>query len=174
MNQTNTRTLATGAILVTIAVVGSLFSFPILGAKCSPVQSLVNIITAILLGPGWAFKVAFLAATIRNLLGLGTLFAFPGSIFGAALAGYLYKYNKNVIGAYVGELFGTSIIGSIASYPVATLILGSSKATLFGFIFPFFVSTAGGTVLAIVIVTAMRKNRNALGNWIYEKLNYHS
>ena len=44
MKKTNIRKLAMAAVLVAVAVVGSLFSFPFLGAKCSPVQHLVNII----------------------------------------------------------------------------------------------------------------------------------
>ncbi len=167
--QNQTRVMVVAAVLTTIAVVGSTFSFPVLGAKCAPAQHFVNILAAMLIGPRWAFRSALLAATIRNLLGLGTLFAFPGSIFGALLAGLLYKYTKNPLGAYFGEVFGTAIIGGLAAYPVATLLMGSTKAALFGFIPPFFLSTAGGAILAMIIVTVLGKRRLSILSWLHTK-----
>ena len=68
------------AVLVAVAVVGSLFSFPFLGAKCSPVQHLVNIIGGVYLGPWYSLGVAFCASLLRNIFGLGSLMAFPGSM----------------------------------------------------------------------------------------------
>ena len=38
------RKTALAGILIAVAVVGSLFSFPILGSRCAPVQHLVNIV----------------------------------------------------------------------------------------------------------------------------------
>ena len=70
--------------------------------------------------------------------------------------GLLYKYGKHLPFAYVGELFGTSVIGGLLSYPIATLIMGSESA-VFGFVIPFFVSSCGGTIIAAVLVTAMKK-----------------
>ena len=43
------------------------------------------------------------------------------------------------------------------SYPIAALILGNSKAALFTFVVPFFVSSAGGTIIAIIITVALQK-----------------
>ena len=82
MKQTNTKKLAVAAVFCAVAVAGSLFSFPVFGSKCSPVQHMVNILCAVLLGPGYGLGAAFAAALIRNLLGLGSLMAFPGSMFG--------------------------------------------------------------------------------------------
>ena len=151
-----TKLVLTG-VLSAIAIIGSTFSFPILGSKCAPVQHLINIITAVVLGPSYAVGAAFIAALLRNLLGLGTVFAFPGSMCGALLAGLLYKYTKKLPFAYIGELVGTSIIGGLAAYPIASYVLGNQKAALLGFIPPFFISTAGGTILAIIIISACKK-----------------
>ena len=140
------------AVLVALAVVGSLVSFPIGASKCAPVQHLVNIIGAVFLGPAWAVGVGFTAALLRNLLGLGSLLAFPGSMVGAFVAGMLYKYIKKL-----GELFGTSVLGGLLAYPVARFLVGAPAAAITVYILPFFVSCAGGTVLAIVIVTALKK-----------------
>ena len=80
MNQTkcSVKKLALAGLFCAAAVVGSLFSFPVFGSKCSPVQHMVNILCAVLLGPGYGVGAAFAASLIRNLLGLGSLMAFPG------------------------------------------------------------------------------------------------
>ena len=132
------------ALFTAIAVVGSMFSFPIFGSKCAPVQHLVNVLCAVTVGPWWGLGQAFLAALIRNLTGLGSPLAFPGSMCGALLA-------------YIGEVFGTGIIGGMLSYPVASLIMGNQSAALFTFVVPFLVSTCGGTILAAVITVSMAK-----------------
>lgn len=85
MKKTNVRKLAVAGVLCAVAVAGSLFSFPVFGSKCSPVQHMVNILCAVFLGPGYGLGVAFTAALLRNLLGLGSLMAFPGGCFGAAV-----------------------------------------------------------------------------------------
>ena len=90
MKKTNIRKLAVAAVLVAVAVVGSLFSFPFLGAKCSPVQHLVNIIGGVYLGPWYSLGIAFCASLIRNIFGLGSLMAFPGSMVGAFLSGVIF------------------------------------------------------------------------------------
>ena len=59
-----------------LCVVGSVFSFPMFGSKCAPVQHMVNVLCAVLLGPWWGVGVAFVASLLRNLLGLGSLMAF--------------------------------------------------------------------------------------------------
>jgi len=157
MKKTNIHKLTFAAILVALAVTGSFVSFPIGVSKCAPVQHLVNIIGAVFLGPAWSVGIAFAASLLRNLLGSGSLLAFPGSMVGAFIAGMLYKYIKKLPAAYIGELFGTSVLGGLLAYPVARFLVGSPAAAITIYIMPFFVSCAGGTVLAIVIVTALKK-----------------
>ena len=53
MKKTNTKKLAIAGVFCAVAVVGSLFSFPIFGSKCSPVQHMTNILCAVLLGTGY-------------------------------------------------------------------------------------------------------------------------
>lgn len=159
MKQNHTKKLAIAAVFVAIAVVGSTLSFPIFGSKCAPVQHMVNVLSAIFLGPWWALSAAFCASLLRNLMGLGTILAFPGSMCGAFLSGILYKYTRKLMGAYVGEVFGTAVIGGMLAYPIASLILGNSAAALFTFVVPFLISTAGGTIVAAVITIALKKSR---------------
>lgn len=156
--QSHTLKITLAAVYVAIAVAGSTFSVPVFGSRCSPAQHLINIICAVTLGPAWAVAAAFCASLIRNLMGIGTLFAFPGSMFGALLAGLLYKYFKKLLAAYLGEVFGTAVLGGLTAYPVAAYVLHIKGAALFAYIFPFFISTAGGTLAAVVILFAMDKS----------------
>ena len=70
MKNTNIQKLSIAGILCALAVVGSLFSFPVLGSKCAPIQHMVNIVCAVLLGPWYGVAVAFAASLLRNVLGL--------------------------------------------------------------------------------------------------------
>ena len=105
MKKSSIRKLTLAGLLVAVAVVGSLFSIPVLGSKCSPVQHMVNVLAGVLLGPWYACGMGFAAALIRNLLGLGSLLAFPGSMIGALLCGLLYKLWPKLPVAYVGRMF---------------------------------------------------------------------
>lgn len=154
--KTNSKKIALAGIFVAISVIGSLFQVPVFGSKCAPIQHLMNIMGAVFLGPGYALGAAFVSSLIRNLLGLGTLLAFPGSMCGALLAGILYKYFKKLPLAYIGEVVGTGIIGGLLAYPVAAFIMGSEVAA-YVFIVPFLISTCGGTLIAVVLVTALKK-----------------
>ena len=149
MKKFNIKKLTLTALFAAVAVVGSLFSFPVFGAKCAPVQHLVNILCAVLVGPWWGLAAAFIAALIRNLLALGSPLAFPGSMCGALLAGLLYQYGKKLPWAYFGEVF---------SLPVALLVMGNTAAALFTFVVPFLISTCGGTIIAIIVTVPLKKS----------------
>ncbi len=157
MEKIKLKKLVLTAVFAAVAVVGSLFSFPVFGSKCAPVQHLINVLCAVILGPGYGVAATFVSSLIRNLLGLGTLLAFPGSMCGALLAGLLYHYIKKLPAAYIGEVFGTAVIGGMLSYPVAAFIMGSKGAALFTFVVPFLISTAGGTLLAVLITVPLKQ-----------------
>ena len=157
MKKTNVKKLSITALFAAVAVVGSMFSFPVFGAKCAPVQHLVNVLCAVLVGPWWGLAAAFVASLIRNLLALGSPLAFPGSMCGVLLAGLLYQYGKKLPLAYIGEVFGTGIIGGMLAFPIAAFIMGNEAAALFTFVVPFLISTCGGTIIAAVITLPMKK-----------------
>ena len=113
------RKTALAGILIAVAVVGSLFSFPILGSRCAPVQHLVNIVASVFLGPWYSRAIAFITSIIRVATGLGSPLAFPGSMCGALLAGLLYERFKALPAACIGEVFGTAVIGGLLAYPIA-------------------------------------------------------
>lgn len=157
MNNKSVRKLTIAGLLVAVAVVGSLFSIPVLGSKCSPVQHMVNVLAAVLLGPWYACGMGFAAALLRNLLGLGSLLAFPGSMIGALLCGLLYRAWPKLPVAYVGEVFGTGILGGMASYPIAAVLMNNSAAALFTFVPSFLVSTAVGAAISVFVLAALKR-----------------
>ncbi|MBR2490089.1 MAG: energy coupling factor transporter S component ThiW [Ruminiclostridium sp.] len=160
MKKANTKKLAIAGVFCAVAVVGSLFSFPVLGSKCAPVQHMVNILCGVLLGPGYAVGTAFGAALIRNLLGLGSLMAFPGSMFGALVCGVVYAKTRSIPGALLGEVFGTAVLGGLCAYPVAILFMGQKAADLafYAYIIPFLISTAAGAVLSAVLICSLKRS----------------
>lgn len=143
-----TRKLTSAALLVAIGTLSAhLIYIPAGIAKCFPVQHVINVMGAVLLGPDYAVAIGFLIACLRNMLGTGSLLAFPGSMIGALLAGLAYKRFATIPAAMGGEIFGTGIIGGFVAWIMATLLLGSKAAAWF-FIPPFLVSTIGGSIIA--------------------------
>lgn len=158
--KTNTKKIALAGVLCAVAVVGSMFSFPVFGSKCAPVQHMVNVLCAVLLGPWYGVAAAFVASLLRNLLGLGSLMAFPGSMCGALLCGILYHKTKNLLATLAGEVFGTGIIGGLLAWPVAVFLMGKAAGDIafYAYIVPFLVSTVGGSIIAGVVLIALEKN----------------
>jgi energy coupling factor transporter S component ThiW len=156
MNKTYKLTLT--AMMVAIGTITSnLVAIPIGFTKVFPMQHFLNVLSAVLLGPYYAVAQAFLVSLIRNLMGTGSIFAFPGSMVGALLASLLFLKTKKMYLAFAGEVIGTGILGALLSYPIATLILGQ-KATLFGFIPLFIFSSFAGALLGfVVLVVFLRK-----------------
>ena len=155
-NHNMTRRLAMAGVLTAVAVIGGMFSIPIGAAKCSPVQHMVNVIAGVLLGPWYAMGSAFVASLIRNLIGTGSLLAFPGSMIGALLAGLLYRYGQKLPYACAGEIVGTGILGALAAVPIAIGLMGRTAA-LFAFVPSFLINTIAGSVVAVLVVTALNR-----------------
>ena len=158
--KSNTKKLALAGVLCAVAVVGSMFSFPVFGSKCAPVQHMVNVLCAVLLGPWYGVAVAFVASLLRNLLGLGSLMAFPGSMCGAWLCGSVYHKTKNLLATLCGDVCGTGSIGGRLAWPVAVFLMGKAAGDIafYAYIVPFLVSTVGGSIIAGVVLIALEKN----------------
>lgn len=159
-NMNHTQKLCLAAVLCAMAVAGSLFYFPIAGSKCAPVQHMVNILCAVLLGPGYGVGAAFVASLLRNLLGQGSPMAFPGSMCGALLCGLAYWKTKNIPLTLAAEVFGTAVLGGLCAYPVSILIMGKNAGEIafYAYIIPFFISTAAGAALSGVILGALSRS----------------
>ena len=118
---------------------------------------MVNVLSAVMLGPLYALLIATIAAILRNILGLGTLLAFPGGMIGALLAGLAYKAFRNIYAAGIGEVVGTGLLGALASaWIVAPLLMGKSMAVA-TLVIAFSISTIGGTVFGILALHLLRK-----------------
>ncbi len=149
--------LVLSGMFVALAVVLSTFSIPVGGSKCFPIQHMVNVLAAVFLGPWYGVAIAFCTSLIRNILGTGTLLAFPGSMIGALCCGLVYKHTGKLSLTYVAEVIGTGVLGGLLAYPVAAFIMGKEVA-LFVYVVPFLVSTIGGTVIAAVLITILKAN----------------
>lgn len=152
-----TKDVARAVILVAIAVALSPFFIPVGISKCFPAQHMVNVLSAVMLGPVYAVGIAFFAAIIRNILGLGTLLAFPGGMIGAFLAGLAYRMYRNIYWAGFGEVIGTGLLGALVSvWIIGPLLVGKSMAVV-TMIVAFTISTLGGTIIGIVALHLLRR-----------------
>ena len=158
MQNDSTRKLVIASLLTAVAVIGSVISFPMLGSRCAPVQHMVNVFCAVLLGRWYGVSAAFVASLLRNLLGLGSLLAFPGSMCGALLSGIVYSSTKSIPATVLAEAFGTGIIGGLLSYPIAIMFMGQGAGDIafYVYVVPFLLSTACGSILAGVVVTKFK------------------
>ena len=146
------RKIAMAGVLVAVAVAGSLISFPVAGSKCAPVQHMVNICAAVFLGT------ACCASIIRNLTGLGSLMAFPGSMVGALCCGLMYRFSKKIIPTCIAEALGTGILGGLAAYPLAKYVMLIQPEGMFIYIVPFLISTVAGSIVAAIVMLILKKN----------------
>ena len=158
MKTSSIKKLVTSAMFVAIIIALSGFHIPVGSSKCFPVQHLVNVLSAVLLGPGWGVAIAFCASLIRNLMGTGTLLAFPGSMVGALCCGLAYYFFKNLPITYVSEVVGTGILGGLIAWPFAKYLMGADAA-VFAYVIPFLVSTTGGTIIAAILIAILSKTK---------------
>lgn len=151
-----TKKLTYSALFIAIGtLLGNIIFIPVGVSKCFPVQHAINVISAIVLGPIGGVTVAFCISLLRNILGTGSLLAFPGSMIGVLIAGILYKHSNKEWVAVLGEIIGTGILGGIASYPVAKYLMGKEVAVLF-FVVPFLISTIGGSIIGYMILKTIK------------------
>ena len=85
-NRNLTKKVAMAGVLTALAVVGSMLSFPVAGSKCAPVQHMVNILAAVLLGPAWSVGICFCGdeKSEADLCGRGLWYGCPGRSGGLA------------------------------------------------------------------------------------------
>jgi energy coupling factor transporter S component ThiW len=124
--RTRLKKMTLGALFAALAVLLSPLSVPIGPSRCFPFQHAVNAAAGVLIGPFWACGAAFAASFVRNMLGTGTLLAFPGSMFGAAAVG--------LAAARLPEKYR---VWAALAEPLATGTLGAGAAS-------FIASSAGG------------------------------
>ncbi|OCA87112.1 energy coupling factor transporter S component ThiW [Pseudobacillus wudalianchiensis] len=161
MNQV--QKLAYMALFTAVATFGSsLIWFPAGAAKAYPVQHAVNVMAGVLLGPGPAVVIAFVTGLLRNLLGTGSLLAFPGGMIGAFLAGYMYQKTSRSWSASIGEVAGSGIVAPLLAVPYAKVLMGTAAGAFF-FLPAFLVSSLSGSIIGLLLVRRLIK----LKTWKY-------
>ncbi|MBD1380553.1 energy coupling factor transporter S component ThiW [Metabacillus arenae] len=165
MNRTYKLTFM--ALFAAIGTFGSsLLWFPAGVAKAYPVQHIVNVLAGVMLGPIPAVIIAFVTGLLRNLMGTGSLLAFPGGMIGAFLAGYLFRKVKRTWGAPVGEVIGSGLIAPLFAVPYAKIVMGTTVGAFF-FLPPFIVSSFSGALIGLILVHRLKKTNR--WNFHYEK-----
>ena len=87
MNRQNLKKLVLAGLLIAVGVACSPFSIPVGASKCFPVQHMVNVLAAVMLGPWYGVGMAFVTSLLRVLLGTGSLLAFPAACAARCSAG---------------------------------------------------------------------------------------
>jgi energy coupling factor transporter S component ThiW len=147
------RKVAFAAVLASAAALLSGFSFPIGPSRCFPFQHAVNAVGGILLGPWWTLGAAVISSLVRNMIGTGTILAFPGSMFGAV-----------AVGLAADALPKRRKLFAAAAEPLATGLLGAWVASLIaggGTMFPilsvaFLASSTPGAVIGCLALVSLR------------------
>jgi len=151
-----TRRVALAAVLTALAVVLGSLSVPLGPVKVAPSQHMVNVLAGVLLGPWYAVVMALMAATIRYGFGFGTIFAYPGSLFGGLVVGLVYRYVRRTDYAALLEPLGTVVVGATLSGFVFAPYIGSSL-TLSFFWLAFAASCIPGAVLGLIVLKVLRR-----------------
>ncbi|MBW1698210.1 MAG: energy coupling factor transporter S component ThiW [Deltaproteobacteria bacterium] len=156
--KTDTRSVAYAVVLVAMGVALAPYtSFPIGIAKVNPTQHFVNVLGAVLLGPWWATIIAAIIGIIRNMMGVGTLLAFPGGMIGAFLAGMLYKRIQNLYVCASGEIVGTGFIAPVVSALFVAPVFMGKAIPLFALLPSFLASTVAGAILGVLAVKLLKR-----------------
>ena len=154
------------AIVIVFSALGvaiaPFFWFWFLGTKAYPTQHMINAILGVLIGPFWAAIAAIFIGTIRNMLGIGTFYAFPGGIPGGIVVGIVCWFLKRLklsekarsISAFA-EPIGTLLIG----VPLSLFLLAPDLAAEEGAFFAFLILGSGwalscipGSVIGFIIL----------------------
>lgn len=139
-------------------VVLSVVSIPMGPTKCFPFQHTINVLAGITLGPWWAVGAAFTTSVIRNMMGTGSLFAFPGSIFGALFVGLAARAlpEKYKLLSACAEPIGTGIVGAWVGAKLLGPMLGKSIGFYF-FAGSFLMSSIPGACIGALLAWCLHR-----------------
>ena len=149
------RKIILTGLFAAIAVILSGIYFPFGPTKCFPFQHAVNAVCGVLLGPWYAALSAMISGIIRNMLGTGTIFAFPGGIPGALVVGIVHRFWSKDYAAFA-EPLGTGIIGAFISAYLISPWIGKSMPFL-TFQISFLTSSIPGSILGFLALRILRK-----------------
>ncbi len=151
-----TRKLVLAALFAGSGVLLSSFAIPVGGARVFPFQHTINAVAGVLLGPWWAAGSALVTATLRVALGTGSLFAFPGSPFGAIAVGLAYKFLRRDEAALF-EPIGTVFVGATLGALLISPFLGEAAGGLLALMVAFALSSIPGAIIGYLVLKALRR-----------------
>ncbi len=167
--RSTTRELVLSSMLTALVVALSPIYFVWGPTKALPWQHMVNVVAGIMLGPLWAVVIAFLAGTIRIIIGTGTIFAYPGGIPGGLVVGLTYrllsKISKKrrtvIVISSLTEPLGTCGLGGAITWYLLDPLLGGTFKARFGVFLYFaagwFASSIVGTALGLLVVLSLER-----------------
>jgi len=153
---TATRRLVLAALFAALGVLLSSFAVPAGGARIFPVQHAINAVAGVLLGPWWAAGSALVTAALRVSLGTGSLFAFPGSPFGAIAVGLAYRLLRRDEAALF-EPLGTVLVGATLGAVLISPFLGAAAGGLLALMAAFALSSVPGAIIGYLVLKALRR-----------------
>ncbi len=119
------RTIALTIALSALGVVlAPFFWFPFLGTRAFPGQHLINVLAGVMLGPVRSIPVPVIVGTVRIMLGIGTVFAYPGGIPGTIVVGLFHRF--------VTGRFRDPVIRYLSAFaePIGTVLIGGTLSLL--------------------------------------------
>ena len=141
------------------------FAIPVGGARVFPFQHAINAVVAgVLLGPWWAAGSAlvtetlrvFVTETLRVSIGTGSLFAFPGSPFGAIAVGLAYGLLRRDEAALF-EPLGTVFVGATLGALLISPVLGEAAGGLLALMVAFALSSIPGAIIGYLVLKVLRR-----------------
>jgi energy coupling factor transporter S component ThiW len=159
------RKLAAFSVFTALAIAMSPFTgFAVSGTIANPTQHMINAILGVLLGPFWAVLGAVIIGAARNMLGVGTLFAFPGGIPGGFVVGSVYwilkrfKINeKKRLMSALTEPIGTMLIGVPISLLMFAPWLGKHIASFALFVSGWALSCIPGCIIGFTVLLTLKR-----------------
>ena len=152
-----TRRLVLAALFAGLGVLLSPFAVPVGASRVFPFQHAINAVVGVLIGPWWAAGSALVTATLRFSFGTGSIFAFPGSPFGALAVGLAYRLLRRDEAALF-EPVGTVLVGATFGAVLISPFLGAAGGGLIALMIAFALSSVPGAVLGYVVLKALRRS----------------
>ena len=148
------------ALFAGLGVLLSSFAVPVGASRVFHFQHAVNAVAGVLLGPWWAAGSALVTATLRFSLGTGSVFAFPGSPFGALAVGLAYRLWRRDEAALF-EPVGTVFLGATLGAVLISPYLGAAGGGLVALMVTFALSSIPGAAIGYAVLKALRRSGGA-------------
>jgi energy coupling factor transporter S component ThiW len=148
------------ALFAGLGVLLSSFAVPVGASRVFPFQHAINAVAGVLIGPWWAAGSALGTATLRFSLGTGSLFAFPGSPFGALAVGFAYRFLLRDEAALF-EPVGTVLLGAPVGAVLISPFLGTAGGGLIALMVVFALSSIPGAVIGYAVLRALGRSGHA-------------